>query len=244
MARTEESERDPAAGARSKASPTTLESFVSKLHADGVEAGRKEAERLIEEAKEQAETIIGAAEAEARRIVESAEADAKRETERVDAELRLAGRDALLQLRSTLDAALAVILRGAAAKELNNPAVVGDLLREAVAAYAGADAAGRSGMEIRVSRDLSDELADWGMKELGHALKDGGAVDLHATLADAGFEYRIGGSTVEVTPDAALEKLKELVSPRLRDLLNDTTKDVTAGHGTRGDRSPTPSGQD
>jgi uncharacterized protein YidB (DUF937 family) len=158
----------------------------------------------------------------------------------VNAELRLAGRDALLQLRSSLDAALAAVLRRAAAKALDNPAVVADLLREVVAAYAEADAAGRSGIEISVSRELSDELADWGMNELSQSLKNGGAVDLQATLADAGFEYRISGSTVEVTPDAALEKLRELVSPRLRELLSDTTKDAVAGRG--GARSGGPSG--
>ncbi|MEJ2677844.1 MAG: hypothetical protein P8174_02075 [Gemmatimonadota bacterium] len=98
MARTEEGRRDPQEEARTGPS-ATLESFVSRLHADGVEAGRKEAERLLQDARDQAEGIIGAAEEEARRIVESAEAKAKRETERVNAELRLAARDAVLQLR-------------------------------------------------------------------------------------------------------------------------------------------------
>lgn len=243
MARTEEGQRDLMEQGRSDPS-ATLESFVSKLHADGVEAGRKEAERLIQDARDQADSIIGAAEEEARRIVESAEAKAKRESERVNAELRLAGRDAVLQLRSALNVALSALLRRAAAKALNNPEVVGDLLREVVAAYAKADAAGKPGVEIRVSRELANELADWGMNELSQALVNGGAVDLKATLSEAGFEYRIAGATVEVTPDAALEKLKELVSPRLRDLLNDTTKDATPGHGDAraGGRSGTPAG--
>lgn len=236
MTRTGEGRHDPEQEGRSVPS-ASLESFVSKLHADGVEAGRKEAERLIQDARDQAESIIGAAEEEARRIVESAESKAKRETERVNAELRLAGRDAVLQLRSALDAVLATVLRRAAAKELNNPALIADLLREVLSAYTAADAAGRSGIEVRVSRDLSDELADWGMKQLGQSLKNGGPVNLTATLADAGFEYRIAGSTVEVTPDAALEKLRELVSPRLRELLSDATKEAVAGHG-----DPHPSG--
>lgn len=230
MARTDEGRRDAVEPARSGPS-ATLESFVSKLHADGVEAGRKEAERLIQDARDQADSIVGAAEEEARRIIESAEAQAKREKERVSAELRLAGRDAVLQLRAALDAALAAVLRRAVAKELNNSAVIADLLREMVSAYVAADAVGQSGMEVRVSRELADELADWGMNELGKSLKNKGAVDLKATLEEAGFEYRLAGATVEVTPDAALEKLRELVSPRLRELLNDTTKDSVAGRG-------------
>ncbi|MEJ2677845.1 MAG: hypothetical protein P8174_02080 [Gemmatimonadota bacterium] len=140
---------------------------------------------------------------------------------------------------------LAMVMRRAAAKELNNPELIADLLREMVSAYAESDAAGRAGIEVNVSRELSDELADWGMNQLGQSMKNGGAVDLEATLAQAGFEYRIGGSTVEVTPDAALEKMRELVSPRLRELLDGATKDAGAGHGgaRAGGRSGPPAGE-
>ena len=47
----------------------------------------------------------------------------------------------------------------------------------------------------------------------------GGSSELAGTLKEAGFEYTVGGATVEVTLSSVVESLSEMVSPALRDIL-------------------------
>lgn len=196
---------------------TTLESFVAQLHEEGVVAGRREAERLRSDAEKHAGDVVRRAEADAARIVAEAEARAGTEVTRARAELEFAVRDALIELRSAVTAALQGILREAADARLRDPEFLVSLIRGVVMAYATGDASGKVG-EVRVPREMKEDLVAWTIGELADGLRDDGG-RVTAVLADAGFEYRIGDGTVEVSPDAIREKLTELVSPHLRDLI-------------------------
>ena len=211
----------------------TLESFVALLHDEGIEAGRREAERLVGAARAEAEEILRAARAEAGALLDAALARSAEEETRVRAELELATRDAVLQLQATLAEVLrAAIARGVRA-ELSDGAFLKTLLLEVVTAYARADAAGRP-TEVHLPRSLRDTFASWWLRELATSLtgaEAGPAPSIAAILEDAGFEYRVGGGTVEVSVDAATEKLMELVRPGLRELV--------AGAAAR-DAGPTP----
>ena len=59
------------------------------------------------------------------------------------------------------------------------------------------------------------------MKQSAHAA--GMSIILKGHLARAGFEYKVDGGTVEVTPESVVETLKELISPSLRELLDSST---------------------
>lgn len=197
----------------------TLETFVAQLHSEGVEAGRREAQRLAAAAREEAEEIVRRAKAEADTLLAEAKEAASRERERAEAELALAARDAVVALRSELDAVLETLLSRAVDARLRDPEFLGSLLREMAAAYARADADGRV-RDVRVPRDLAEQLEAWWLNEVADGLRGESDLRIEAALREAGFEYRVGGGTVEVSVESTVEKLMELVRPRLRAILS------------------------
>ncbi|MGD2071293.1 MAG: hypothetical protein PVI57_21670 [Gemmatimonadota bacterium] len=200
-------------------SESTLEAFVARLHDEGVEAGRKEAERLVRDARREAEDVLGHARAEAERIIADAEARADRDVRRGRAELELAARDTVLDLTGSLARGLGEILGRAVEQELREPDVVRELLREVVRAYASADADGARTVHARVPEGMKEDVERWAFGELAREMDGAGPIGLSATLEEAGFEYRVTDGTVEVSVDAAVELLMRFLTPRLGEAL-------------------------
>jgi vacuolar-type H+-ATPase subunit E/Vma4 len=180
-----------------------------------VVTGRAEAARLLDEARLEAESIRRGAEAEAREIVTRAEAVAAAERDRAETELRLAVRDVLLGLRATLTRCLQSVVRHGLGPRLRDPSVLTQLLGTLVREYAAADAAGGRHIEIRVPDALAAEVSALLLEELGRSSHGEGDVDVQGALGDAGFEYRIRGAQVDMTLDAVVEQVRELVRPEL-----------------------------
>ncbi|HUT01736.1 MAG TPA: hypothetical protein VM031_04735 [Phycisphaerae bacterium] len=208
----------------------TIESFVAKLQEEGVQAGRKEAERLHAEAEEQAGKIIRQARQQAEKILADATRQAEETRARSRTDLELASRDAMLRLQEALGRALSAILADEAGRLLADSDFLGKLLHEIVLKYVEADFARKEVFRINVPREMRDHLISWAIKELGEQLvqRVRPAIDLEGTLADAGFEYTIAGSTVEVTRSSVVETLMEMVGPGLRDVLARTAAEEKA----------------
>jgi V/A-type H+/Na+-transporting ATPase subunit E len=210
---------------------TKLEDFVAKLHADGVESGRIEAERLVEDARRQAESIRHEAEARARDVVAQAGARAELLLQQATTELRLAARDTLLQLHGSLTVALEAIMKRGLAPALLDPAQLSALVREVVVQYASADAQGERRIVFDVPEHLAGPVRDWSLKELGASLSGHESFfDVRGVLSEAGFEYHVRGETVDMTLGAVADVLHELVRPALAELL----AEAAAGQGATG----------
>jgi V/A-type H+/Na+-transporting ATPase subunit E len=208
---------------------TTLEDFVAQLHTDGVESGRIEAEKLVEEARRQADAVRRGAEEQARSLVAEAEAKAELLVLQAHTELRLAARDTLLQLRASLTDALDAILKQALTPTLTDPANLAQLLKEVVVQYARGDAVGERHIVIDVPEHLSDGLGEWLMQELGRSVEGKETfVDVRGVLSEAGFEYRVSGGKVDMTLGAVADVLRDMVRPRLWEVL----ASEAAGHDT------------
>jgi V/A-type H+-transporting ATPase subunit E len=191
----------------------TIESFVAKLQAQGVDAGKKKAKQLQEEANQNAEKIVADAQAQAEKIIADAKAQAENDLARGRTELQLAARDTALRLRETLTAALNAVLSSKTRQELSDGDFLKQVLVEIVRVYAQNDAAGES-IEVNLTPEMKQNLSDWATKELSN-------VDLEGELSQAGFEYTATGATVEVTVDSVVESLSALVSPKLRSILEE-----------------------
>lgn len=203
---------------------STLESFVAQLHSEGVEAGRREAQELIRSAEAEAEEILRRARGEADALKAAALEEAAAAGERGRAELELAVRDAVLQLQAALGAVLRELVTRSVEAQLADAAELKPLVREVVAAYARADAAGHPA-EFRIPGSAAKELEEWWIGELGGAVSDDGpAPRLRDGLAQAGFEYQVGGATVEVSSESVVEKLMELVRPGLREVVAEVAR--------------------
>ena len=197
--------------------PESIESFVKKLQSEGVDAGEKAGEKIKKKAKQEAEKILADARSEAEEIIANAKKDADKQLSRGQTELELAARDAILKLRESIGRALSAMLAQKIEKKLSNPDYLGEILREVITTYAEADAKQLSLMEINVSEEMRNRLNDNVLKDLFLNLGEKqDKIALKTTLSKAGFEYKIRGATVEVSPDSLSELISEMVSPALQ----------------------------
>lgn len=199
----------------------TLESFVAKLQAEGVHAGRQQAAKIRTDAQAQADDIVAQARKEAATIVAAAKAKAQNERDRAQTELKLAARDAALRLRDALDKALRAVLAKGAKAALADKDFLCKTIHELAVLYAQADLQGRSTININVSPQTHKKLTAWALHEVcDQALRSSkSTVNLTGALRQEGFELQAAGSTVEVTLESVVNTLAELVSPALSEVL-------------------------
>jgi len=209
----------------------TIESFVAKLKADGVEAGKQEAEKLQADAKTHADRILADAKAQAEKALADAQADADALLQRGKTELSLAARDASLKLQEALTRALQKLVDQSVDKPLSDPALLGGILQEIVLKYVDQLRAGSGAMEVDVPESLQARLSELVFQQLGQAGLDDAnkLVDIKGTLAGAGFEYTVNGATVEVTQESVTQVFSEMLSPALRELLTQAAEAGTGG---------------
>ncbi len=203
----------------------TIETFVSKLQSEGVEAGKEKARRITEDAETKAAQIVSEAQKEAEHLVQAGEKKAEETVDRARTEMALACRDTLAKLRETLTIAMNNIVAAETQKALEDTDFLKDAIRDIVKQYAEADTIGASGIEITVSEEIRRTLESWILDELGKSISgsDGTpSINLKDGLAAAGFEYTISEGTVEVTVDSVAETISEMVSPAVVSALENT----------------------
>ena len=83
-----------------------LQELTARLYGEGLEKGRAEADRLVEEAKAKAATILSEAKAEAEKIVKAAEVKAADIEKNSMTEIALAGREAIAKIKNELASAI------------------------------------------------------------------------------------------------------------------------------------------
>lgn len=198
----------------------TIESFVTKLQQQGVQAGQEQADQIKADAQKQARQILADAQAQADRIAQDAQKQAQQTLARAQTELQLAARDTIQRLRAALDAAMKQLLGVKVSEVLSDPKFVTSTLHELVLAYARSDIDRNDTILINVSADMQAKVAQWAMQELAAQAKDAHtSIDLKANLAQAGFEYTWAGATTEVTTESLVAVLADMVSPKLREVV-------------------------
>ena len=205
--------------------PTNIESFVKTLESEGVDAGRRAAQKIEADAREQAEKIIAEGKVKAEQIINDANSEAEKIKARMESSLQLAARDALLMLRQKLSEQLQNLLQLDVQKALSEEDTLVKVLREVIPAYARADAAEKQTPEINVSGDMKSRLLESALRELQHSLKEKNVeINVKYNLAKAGFEFKIEGSTVEVSTESVTALLSEMIDPDLRQFLEKTAE--------------------
>jgi V/A-type H+-transporting ATPase subunit E len=200
--------------------PTNIESFVKTLESEGVDAGKKAAIKIEAEAKEKADEINAEAKETANQIISEAKAEAEKVKVRMNSSLELAVRDTIFLLREKLGQQLKAILKLNVEKALNDEETLVHVLREVIPAYAKADTEKKLTTEINISNNTKSRLLETSLRELAHSLKNQNVqLDLIYDLATEGFEYKIQGSTVEVSTDSVTSLLAEMIDPDLQQFL-------------------------
>lgn len=200
--------------------PTNIESFVKTLESEGVDAGKKAAIKIEAEAKEKADEINAEAKETANQIISEAKAEAEKVKVRMNSSLELAVRDTIFLLREKLGQQLKAILKLNVEKALNDEETLVHVLREVIPAYAKADTEKKLTTEINISNNTKSRLLETSLRELAHSLKNQNVqLDISYDLAKEGFEYKIEGSTVEVSTDSVTSLLAEMIDPDLQQFL-------------------------
>jgi vacuolar-type H+-ATPase subunit H len=194
----------------------TIEAFVNRLQADGVEAGQAEAEKVRAQAEQQAQTRLAEAAEEAKRIVARAQTESETIRGRAETELKLAARDTVVRLQEALSRVLQTVLVNAVRGKLEDADFLGGLIRDVVHRYVEADAAGSGSIAVHVSEEMRQHLLSGTVDALRPDAPGAKHIDLRGTLAEVGFAYEIAGGTVEVTVDSVVEVLSEMVGAELR----------------------------
>jgi len=198
----------------------TLESFVDKLRVDGVEAGRRAAEQIVRDAEQQSRQLLRDAEVRANEILEAAKRESDKILARTQTELTLAARATVARLREALSQAATAVLARGAGEKLEDPEFLGELIRDVVVRYAEADAVNNGAITINVSEAMRHRLTDWVIRTFRKETERlGVCVDFHGALCGAGFEYRVSDGTVEITSEAVVRALSDIVRPEFRELI-------------------------
>jgi len=200
--------------------PTNIESFVKTLESEGVDAGKKAAMKIEAKAREKAEEITAEAKEKANQIITEAQAEAEKVKARMNSSLELAVRDTIFLLREKLSQQLKAILKSNVEKALNDEETLLNVLREVISAYAKADIENKLTTEVNISNNLKSRLLETSLRELAHSLnKQNVQLDISYNLANEGFEYKIEGSTVEVSTDYVTSLLADMIDPGLQHFL-------------------------
>jgi len=200
--------------------PTNIESFVKTLESEGVDAGKKAAMKIEAKAREKAEEITAEAKEKANQIITEAQAEAEKVKARMNSSLELAVRDTIFLLREKLSQQLKAILKSNVEKALNDEETLLNVLREVISAYAKADIENKLTTEVNISNNLKSRLLETSLRELAHSLnKQNVQLDISYNLANEGFEYKIEGSTVEVSTDSVTSLLADMIDPDLQQFL-------------------------
>ncbi len=197
----------------------TIESFVSQLKTDGIEAGRQQADEIRKAAQQEADRIIADAKAASDKMIADAKTEAGNIVARGKTELELAARDAVLKLREALGRGLQAIVAGPVVDTLNDADFLRDIIQEIVMKYVDAEIASKGTVKVDLTPEMHKKLADWAIKFIQKHIRSGVHLDMKETLHQAGFEYSLGDSTVEITADSIVSVLMDMVGPSLKDVL-------------------------
>jgi vacuolar-type H+-ATPase subunit H len=194
----------------------TIETFINKLHQDGVQAGQEAAKEIIDKAGQEARQRLAAAEEQAKQIVEQAREEGERTRIRVETELKLAARDIVVRVQDTLNQVLEAVLASAVGDKLEDAEFLGGLIREVVLRYVEADVTGGSAVEVKVSDEMQRRLLSGTVTAFQPDKAEQARIALIGQLGKAGFEYKVAGGTVEVTEDSVVQVLSSLLGAELR----------------------------
>ena len=217
-----------------------IEALIERLRTEGVDEGRDAADKLIEDAKEKARTILEAAETEAQTKRDAASAEADNMRRGGEEALKIAMRDAVLELKQGLANQFAEQVRGTVSNLMRDD----DMLKQMVIAVAGrareeANMDSAADLEVVLPRVLvsledlrrkPEELQEGSLSHFVGALaaemlregvRFGRSEDDHGGI---GVVLKDEGVVVDLSDAAVAEVILRHLQPRFRALLENVVR--------------------
>ncbi|GAB4278034.1 MAG: hypothetical protein Kow0029_21090 [Candidatus Rifleibacteriota bacterium] len=197
---------------------TDVAAFAKQLREDGIDAAKKEAEKILADARKEAKKLIDNARAEIEKIEKDSEARIAQKRANSEAELQLAARDLMNDFRKRIEEIGSQLLKGKVAEALNEKDVVKNAISELIKTQ-------KKGQEWEIA--LGSKVAKPLAETVVSLFKEKeAAVKLGEELKKAGFELRSGkgNEVIEVTEDSVTEAFRRLLSPELKKILEAKSK--------------------
>jgi len=204
-----------------------VQNLIDRLRGEGVEAGEREAERIVDEARKRGAKIVAEAKAEADEYRTQAREEIKREGEAAKAALQVAVRDTNLDMRSQIAARFAAQVKRLVSEQLGDK----EFIRRMILAVAGRAAQAAEGhpAEIEISQAL---FAGEGAGEDMQRQIDATILGFSAEMLREGVEIKMGGEgrpgirvrlvgedvEIDLTDEAIAEALLSHLQPRYREI--------------------------
>jgi V/A-type H+-transporting ATPase subunit E len=210
-----------------------VEDLIQQLKDKGVDAGKKEADAIVEEAHRRAGQIVAKAKTEAEQHLKKSRADMEAERKAAEAALQSAYRDTVLRLVSALTSHFENQVRRLVSRELQEKEVIRKLILE-VAGQATPRDLGAQPAEILLPTELvgvealrtkpeevrEGTLTHFVMEMSGEMLREG--IELKPMGENTpGIRIRLVGQDVEIdlTEQAVADLLLKHLLPRYRAVL-------------------------
>jgi V/A-type H+-transporting ATPase subunit E len=200
-----------------------VQDLIARIRDDGVQAGRQEADHLVQEAQKRAAETVEQARAEAESILAKARSEIDRERQAAREALQQAVRDTVLEFKERLSKRFVEEVKGLVGQELKDT----DFLRQMILAIAGQtlpDEAQNRALELLLSHELFPE-ADGGEQSMRDFI-----VGLSSQVMQKGIELKPSGDNqpgirlrlvgqdveVDLTDQALSDLLLKHLLPRFR----------------------------
>lgn len=218
-----------------QATASGLEALIERLREEGVGAGRVQAERLVGDAQMRAHRILEKAETESRSLIEAAHRESETLRRAGEDALRVAARDAVLDLKAQLERRFAAEVGKTVSEALRDPELLRRMILEVVGrarAEGGVDRAAqvdvvlpREAVGLGELRRRPEELREGTLAHFvaavaGDMLRDG--VDFQRAEDGAGgIRVRLldRAVTLDLSDRAVTEVMLVHLQPRFRALL-------------------------
>lgn len=234
--------RDTAMSEQESTSPgpsSGVEALIERLRDEGVEQGREEARRIVEDAESRASWMIEQAERDAETLRERAREEARQLDHSAREAIRVAARDAILEMQGTLTHRFRGHLRWLVENTLSEESFLQRLILE-LAARARADTplGTESDVEIVLPRDVvgleelrrrPEELQEGSLSHFVVALaREVLREGVHFSVGEhaEGIRVRLAEQDMEIdiTESAVTDLLLEHLQPRFRAMLEGIVK--------------------
>ena len=206
-----------------------VQQLIDRLHQEGVDKGKEQADQLIVSARRQAMEVLDNAQREADEILSAARSEAARTRSGGEEAVRLAGRDAILSLTEDLRLDFERKLKNLIGKSLQDQELLKELILEIVRSATASDAGQRkilllnNSLEPDSPGNFDDLQLDAFVQALGgEALRDG--LTFEVSESDTpGVRVQVVDDNLEIdlTTETLTALLLKHLSPRFRRLMQE-----------------------
>ncbi len=207
-----------------------VQQLIDRLHQEGVDKGRSDAQTLLAEARKEAAAILDEANKQAEAIRVAARNDAKQMKAKGEAAVRLAGRDAILTLTEELRAGFEQTLLRLVQDSLQDTSFLRQLILQVASAAVPTDR--DAAINVMLLGEVSDdpaaehsrggeELNDLARSLAGQSLRDG--LTFEVVDSDVpGVRVQVVEQHIEIdlTTDTLTHLLLKHLSPRIRAIVS------------------------